>query len=162
MDKSKGSVRHYYHQNSATYLGCSVISLAATIKNVRPDIKLDVSESEALQIPEHMPRAFIEHHYKTEIEGIGSPMTACFFTGTNVDPTNWYQNCSFTRITSVYQHMHNNNNRWIFEKYDGVRGFWNPHKKTLFSRYGREFRVPQDVIDSMPRDMYLDGELWYY
>mgnify|MGYP006983402662 FL=1 len=101
MDMSKGSVRHYYHHNSVTYMGCSVISLAATIKNVRPDVKLDVSESGAVPIPEHMPRAFIERHYKTEIEGIGSPMTACFFTGTNVDPTNWYQNCSFIRSREV-------------------------------------------------------------
>ena len=54
-----------------------------------------------------------------------------------------------------------NNLRWIFEKYDGVRGFWNPLKKAFFSRKGNKFPFPQDVIDSMPADLFLDGELWY-
>jgi len=48
----------------------------------------------------------------------------------------------------------------MFEKYDGVRGFWNPHKKTFFSRRGKAFTFPQHIIDSMPTDIFLDGELW--
>jgi len=50
--------------------------------------------------------------------------------------------------------------RWVFEKYDGVRGFWNPLKKTMFSRTGVKFDLPQEVIDDMPQDLFLDGELW--
>jgi len=42
-----------------------------------------------------------------------------------------------------------------------VRGFWNPEKKTFYSRQGNAFDLPQDIIDSMPTDLFLDGELWY-
>jgi len=50
----------------------------------------------------------------------------------------------------------------MFEKYDGVRGFWNPLKKAFYSRKGNKFtNIPQDVIDSMPTDIFLDGEFWY-
>ena len=51
--------------------------------------------------------------------------------------------------------------RWLFEKYDGIRGFWNPLKKTMFSRSGKRFDLPQEIIDSMPQHLFLDGELWY-
>ena len=50
--------------------------------------------------------------------------------------------------------------RWIFEKYDGVRAFWNPKKKTFYSRHGKKFSFPQKVIDAMPCNLFLDGELW--
>jgi len=49
----------------------------------------------------------------------------------------------------------------MFEKYDGVRGFWNPLKKAFYSRKGNKFTIPQEIIDSMPTDTFLDGELWY-
>jgi len=47
----------------------------------------------------------------------------------------------------------------MFEKYDGLRAFWNPTKKAFFSRYGKPFNMPQHIIDAMP-SMFLDGELW--
>jgi len=50
----------------------------------------------------------------------------------------------------------------LFEKYDGVRGFWNPLKKAFYSRKGNKFTFPQEIIDGMPKDIFLDGELWYY
>lgn len=50
--------------------------------------------------------------------------------------------------------------RWLFEKYDGVRGFWNPVKKKFYSRYGKPFRIVQEIINEMPEDMFLDGEFW--
>jgi len=49
----------------------------------------------------------------------------------------------------------------VFEKYDGIRGFWNPLKKAVYSRLGNKFDLPQEVIDEMPPDMFLDGELWF-
>ena len=52
-------------------------------------------------------------------------------------------------------------NRWLFEKYDGVRGFWNPHKKTMYSRKGNRINLPKEIVDTMPSDTFLDGELWY-
>lgn len=55
-----------------------------------------------------------------------------------------------------------NPQRWMFEKYDGIRGFWNPLKKAFYSRKGRQFTFPQEIIDDMPTDVFLDGELWYH
>lgn len=51
--------------------------------------------------------------------------------------------------------------RWLFEKYDGVRGFWNPLKKAFYSRLGNVLPIPAHIIKSMPTDTFLDGELWY-
>src|SRR4029079_14991607 len=51
-------------------------------------------------------------------------------------------------------------NRWIFEKYDGVRGFWNPEQKAFYYRLGNRFAMPQEIINAMPDDIFLDGELW--
>ena len=59
----------------------------------------------------------------------------------------WLFNCSYL-------------NRWMFEKYDGVRAFWNPSKKQFYSRRGNLLSLPQEIVDSMPTDMFLDGELW--
>jgi ATP-dependent DNA ligase len=47
----------------------------------------------------------------------------------------------------------------MFEKYDGVRGFWNPHHKTFFSRTGKPFLFPSHITSAMPH-IFLDGELW--
>ena len=97
------------------------------------------------------------------VEGVGEPTQACFFTLSKVDPKNWYVIFLGTskggggeagEITSL------KSNRWMFEKYDGVRGFWNPERKTFYSRYGRALPMPKDIIDVMPSDTYLDGELW--
>jgi len=49
--------------------------------------------------------------------------------------------------------------RWVFEKYDGVRGFWNPLKRAMFSRTGKQYDLPQEVIDDMSSKLFLDGEL---
>ena len=51
--------------------------------------------------------------------------------------------------------------RWIFEKYDGLRGFWNPEERAMYSRTGKKFSLSKEVLDEMPSDMFLDGELWY-
>ena len=51
--------------------------------------------------------------------------------------------------------------RWMFEKYDGVRGFWNPIKKAFYSRKGNVLTLPPQVIEAMPPNTFLDGELWF-
>ena len=48
----------------------------------------------------------------------------------------------------------------MFEKYDGVRAFWNPDKKVFYSRQGRKFFLPPHIIEGLP-DIFLGGELWY-
>ena len=47
--------------------------------------------------------------------------------------------------------------RWLFEKYDGVRGFWNPNTRTFYSRSGTVLDIPPEVIDTMPPGLFLDG-----
>jgi len=48
----------------------------------------------------------------------------------------------------------------MFEKYDGIRGFWHPTKRAFFSRFGRPLKIPSEIIDKMPSDIFLDGEIW--
>jgi len=31
----------------------------------------------------------------------------------------------------------------------------------MYSRTGKKFCLPKEVLDEMPSDMFLDGELWY-
>ena len=50
--------------------------------------------------------------------------------------------------------------RWVFEKYDGVRAFWHPLKKAFFSRFGKRYPIPDDMVAKMPGDIFLDGEFW--
>jgi len=49
----------------------------------------------------------------------------------------------------------------MFEKYDGIRGFWNPTKKAFYSRTGTQLSFPQSIVDDMPSDLFLDGEIWW-
>ena len=54
----------------------------------------------------------------------------------------------------VYYH------RWIGEKYDGLRCFWNPVALKLFSRNGTDLSLPCTYAQCLP-EIFLDGELWY-
>ena len=49
----------------------------------------------------------------------------------------------------------------MFEKYDGIRGFWNLHTKKMYSRQGQVINIPPFILDTLPKDVFLDGELWY-
>jgi DNA ligase-1 len=48
---------------------------------------------------------------------------------------------------------------WISEKLDGVRAYWDPKLKKVFSRNGKQYHVPDWFTKNLP-DEYLDGELW--
>jgi len=113
----------------------------ATIRNVRPDLLTEEAatlvERMSRAIPSEPPPQFFEKD-TPRIEGVGEPTTACFFTLSNVNPTGW----------------------WMLEKYDGIRGFWNPNTKTFYSRRGTKLFIPQDITDAMPDDIFLDGEIW--
>jgi len=61
-------------------------SLAATISKARPDL---LSEQKGgAPIPSDPPSGVLEKQIP-QVEDIGQPTTACFFTRTNTDPTNW-------------------------------------------------------------------------
>src|SRR5690242_6631201 len=47
--------------------------------------------------------------------------------------------------------------RWMSEKMDGVRAYWNREK--LISRQGKPI-TPSGFIESLPKSVELDGELW--
>jgi hypothetical protein len=63
------------------------------------------------------------------------------------DPTGWY----------VFDGCHGNQNRWMSEKFDGARLFWDGND--FFNRQGKKIRVPDFVASKMPK-IALDGELW--
>lgn len=48
--------------------------------------------------------------------------------------------------------------RWISEKMDGVRAYWNG--VNLLSRHGKEINCPSWVSEGLPSGKKLDGELW--
>lgn len=48
--------------------------------------------------------------------------------------------------------------RWISEKVDGVRAFWDG--KTLWTRQGSEIKAPHEFMSELPHGITLDGELW--
>lgn len=47
---------------------------------------------------------------------------------------------------------------WVSEKLDGVRGRWTGSE--LLTRNGNKISAPDWFIESFPKDMQLDGELW--
>ena len=50
----------------------------------------------------------------------------------------------------------------MFEKYDGgVPAFWNPRRGTFYSEDGKRLAVIKEIVETMPTDLFLDGELWY-
>ncbi|KAJ3145500.1 hypothetical protein HDU86_000886 [Geranomyces michiganensis] len=49
---------------------------------------------------------------------------------------------------------------WISEKLDGVRAYWDPNEKKIFSRLGNAFTAPDWFLEALPTDMSLDGELF--
>ena len=55
-------------------------------------------------------------------------------------------------------HQRSEDFRWITEKMDGMRAYWNGH--TLLSKYGNKITHPTWFISEFPRDTLLDGELW--
>jgi len=66
-------------------------SLAATIEATKPGVlshDVLVTRRGGLPIPNEMPPNFLDKEI-VHIEDIGEPTTACFFTLSNIDPTNW-------------------------------------------------------------------------
>ena len=60
----------------------------AKLKKARPELLSDWKVGQGEPIPEEAPPGFFEKTVHN-IEGIGEPTSACFFTLTDVDPTNW-------------------------------------------------------------------------
>ena len=68
-----------------------LLSLLATIKKEAPHILLKDKAVDPLRaIPTQIPEILPENNEIPTIEGIGQPVTACFFTMSTVDPVSWY------------------------------------------------------------------------
>ena len=50
-------------------------------------------------------------------------------------------------------------NRYMTEKYDGIRAYWDGKGK-FYSRLGKEIKIPDWFSFDLP-SIPLDGELWY-
>jgi len=111
-----------------------VDSLAATIRLQRPDVLLEYVNSKGPPISPTPPPGFF---HVSNIPDVGELMFACF-PPKNPKITNW----------------------WMGEKYDGVRGLWNPKIRRLFSRHGNVIRLPNGFTAILPI-YFLDGELWF-
>ena len=62
-------------------------SLVETIREVRPE--LVEGHQGSTPISKSIPPRFF-HDATPHIEGIGEPTTACFFSKSSIDPTNWF------------------------------------------------------------------------
>ena len=107
-----------------------------------------------------------------EIAGFGELMLASFFKPGN-NPTGWYELFPHFITYSIYNIFNYNIyllyfnsfllmyfQRFLLEKYDGIRGLWDPVPKRFFSRQGKILKVRNDFEETMP-DLLLDGEIWY-
>ena len=48
-------------------------------------------------------------------------------------------------------------NRWMTEKYDGIRAYWDGEQ--MYTRTGRLIRIPNLFSSQLP-NFPLDGEIW--
>eukprot|EP00026_Physarum_polycephalum_P002684 Phypoly_transcript_02692.p1 GENE.Phypoly_transcript_02692~~Phypoly_transcript_02692.p1 ORF type:complete len:862 (+),score=102.64 Phypoly_transcript_02692:87-2672(+) len=114
-------------------------SLAAVICQRRKDLDLFTQLGLPPGIPfsDTPPEGYFKNAKYYEIPGLGELMLASFFKP-GTDPTGWF----------------------LFEKYDGIRGLWDPGPKRFFSRQGKILKVRNDFEESMP-DLLLDGEIWF-
>jgi len=62
--------------------------LISTIKKIRPDLAGDMPPITGDPIPEEPPPHFFEK-LVPQVEGVGEPTTACFFTLSNIEPKDW-------------------------------------------------------------------------
>eukprot|EP00026_Physarum_polycephalum_P002919 Phypoly_transcript_02928.p1 GENE.Phypoly_transcript_02928~~Phypoly_transcript_02928.p1 ORF type:complete len:728 (+),score=71.15 Phypoly_transcript_02928:209-2392(+) len=112
-------------------------SLQATINFHRPDI---FSENFPLVIP---CNPFLH-----------------FFPVTNISKNTQLMLASFpSTLELVVASSHNQ--WWLGEKYDGVRCYWRPNEKQLYSRQGLVISIYSSSVPSnLFGDIVMDGEIW--
>jgi len=128
----------------------------ATIKQLQPHLLQD-TPAKGDPIPEEPPANFFDAK-KFNVPGVGEPPLASFLKS-STNPLGWYAIKSYYYKYKIVKLILFN--RWLFEKYDGIRGFWNPKERVFYSRHGNVLRMPPEIINEMPDSMMLDGEIWY-
>ena len=49
---------------------------------------------------------------------------------------------------------------YLSEKLDGYRAIWNGFSKQMKSRNGNVFNIPHEIVNKLPTNIILDGELF--
>jgi len=112
-------------------------SLAATVREKRPELLFEYGTLKSTAIPSSPPPGFFP---SVSIPGVGELMLALHTSSSTTDDISGW---------------------WMGEKFDGIRGCWNPHAKVMYSRTGRLLKMMQCVYRNMPKKyLFLDGELW--
>eukprot|EP01124_Arcella_intermedia_P022224 TRINITY_DN3269_c0_g1_i22.p1 TRINITY_DN3269_c0_g1~~TRINITY_DN3269_c0_g1_i22.p1 ORF type:complete len:519 (-),score=97.69 TRINITY_DN3269_c0_g1_i22:307-1863(-) len=107
-------------------------SLCSTLHLIRPDL---FQKTQSPPIPSHPPTSKKEGSKLMDHKIASFLMHGQEWEG-ELDPTGWF----------------------ISEKLDGYRAFWNGSQ--LFSKNGKSLAVPSPLLESLPKDVCLDGELW--
>ena len=110
--------------------------------------------------------------FNSEVPGLGLPMLAMHAPrAASFDPKNWYIffcfyiilfNLLYSTFTLSILLTFIPNNRWVFEKLDGVRAIWDSQNRLMYSRWGKLLQVPNYILDTLPMENWLDGEISYY
>jgi len=106
--------------------------LAATIRELRPDLLLEYANKTLKPIGDTPPQSYF---LAPSIPGTSGLMLASVFQNQPVH--HW----------------------WMGEKYDGVRAFWNGSDRNLYSRQGKTLALCHTMYPHFPQ-CCLDGELW--
>ena len=53
-------------------------------------------------------------------------------------------------------------NRWVIEKYDGVRALWNHKRRAFYTRWGSDIFIPNYIVDSMTPHFWIDSEISFF
>lgn len=141
----------------------SVISLIATIKSKRPDLLAD-KISTAVAISEDVPENIAEKWNYGKFVCLLSWLTLMQTSLT------WGLPCQLCICPSIEdlirkigryseKELKFTTNRWVFEKYDGIRAIWNCFKRQLYSRWGTPLNIPNYIRDEMPEQLWIDGEV---
>lgn len=115
--------------------------LAATIHLLRPDLVPTISTTQS-----PFPQATSDIESNIPAPRNIPPITHGVTWNEQQDLTGWWD-----FLPSV------NLSRWITEKMDGVRAYWD--RETLVSRHGKPLQLESSFTVGLP-DVPLDGELW--
>eukprot|EP00026_Physarum_polycephalum_P002322 Phypoly_transcript_02328.p1 GENE.Phypoly_transcript_02328~~Phypoly_transcript_02328.p1 ORF type:complete len:917 (+),score=144.55 Phypoly_transcript_02328:40-2790(+) len=117
----------------------SLDRLVATIYKFRPELVKALYSPSSLPLEETPPK-WVSDKFEFEIPGLGLPMLAMHAPrAATFDPKSW----------------------WVFEKVDGIRAIWDGDNRLMYSRWGRLLQVPNYILDTLPAQNWLDGEMWF-
>eukprot|EP00026_Physarum_polycephalum_P002315 Phypoly_transcript_02321.p1 GENE.Phypoly_transcript_02321~~Phypoly_transcript_02321.p1 ORF type:complete len:804 (+),score=106.81 Phypoly_transcript_02321:71-2482(+) len=112
----------------------SIESLAATIREKRPDLLQKYASSSSV-IPPIPPSDYFQD---ASIPDIGSLTIPSHAIDSHFDPSSW----------------------WMTEKYGGIRFCWNWKRNKLYNKYGQDLTYFSSCVNTLPRCIF-EGEIWF-